>query len=273
MTRQARIEIAQHTDRIVREGRYVTSGGTQVSIADMVATSVRGTVLYSPEAIAPRPGEATLSTRIEVTGESTLLAARRLARTADDPVACLNFASATRPGGGYRSGAQAQEESLARSSALVACLESTPRYYQFHNAQRDARYSDRVIYTPAVPVFRDDEGTLLDEPYQVAFLTAAAPNLFAVHDASHLAEIPVILHRRATAVLSVAHRHAHRRLVLGAWGCGAFGNDPAMVARVFADLLGENGLFSHHFSQVVFAVLDPEGSRLDAFQRAFADHR
>jgi uncharacterized protein (TIGR02452 family) len=272
MTHRRRIEIARHTDHIVRDGGYVAPSGAEVTVAGSVADAVRGTTLYLPEdAASYRPVSADLPSRVEVTGESTLAAARRLVELAPDPVACLNFASARRPGGGYRSGAQAQEESLARSSALVACLERTEDYYRFHNIQRDARYSDRVIYSPAVPVFRNDDGTLLEQPYHVAFLTAAAPNVSAINDQQHLAEVPAILRQRATAVLSVAHRHAHRRLVLGAWGCGVFGNDPSTVANVFAELLGRGGPFGGQFSHVVFAVLDhdPSSARRAAFRDAF----
>src|SRR5689334_17327675 len=153
MSRQQRADIARQTDQIVRDGRYANRSGAEISIADAVAGAVRGTVLYLPEQAVeggPPPNGRTL---VEVTEESTLAAARRLAEAAPDPVACLNFASARKPGGGYRSGAAAQEESLARASALVAALAAAPEFYAFHNANSDARYTDRVIYSPGVPVF------------------------------------------------------------------------------------------------------------------------
>jgi uncharacterized protein (TIGR02452 family) len=271
MSRQQRAEIARQTDLIVRAGRYVTPTGVEVSIADAVASAVRGTVLHHPEQVHNGQLPAAVPARIEVTDESTLAAARRLAAAAPDPVACLNFASARKPGGGYRSGAQAQEESLARSSALAACLAAAPEFYAAHNAEPDPRYTDRVIYSPGVPVFRDDTGGLLARPYRVAFLTAAAPNASAITDPEHRAEVPEILRRRAGAVLAVASRYAHRRLVLGAWGCGVFGNDPSTVADAFAALLRPGGRYAGSFAQVVFAILDddPRGHRLSAFRAAF----
>jgi uncharacterized protein (TIGR02452 family) len=132
------------------------------------------------------------------------------------------FASAKNPGGGFLSGAQAQEESIARSSALSPCLAAAGEFYSFHRRQGDLRYSDRVIYSPHVPVFRADDGTLLDEPYTVSFLTAAAPNLGA-STASQPASAPAVpgtLAIRAARVLAVAAARGHRKLVLGAWGCG-----------------------------------------------------
>lgn len=270
MSRQQRAEIARQTDEIVRDGRYVTRDGVELDISEAVASAVRGTLLYQPnqtdDAGPARPG----SGRIEVTDESTLGAARRLVGTARDPVACLNFASARKPGGGYRSGAQAQEESLARSSALAACLAAAPEFYEHHNAVRDPRYSDRVIYSPGVPVFRDDGGALLHRPYRVAFLTAAAPNASAMTDPEQLAEVPSILSHRAARVLSIARRHGHRRLVLGAWGCGVFGNDPSTVAGVFAGLLLGGGPFADGFDHVVFAIMDSDPLPAAAFRMAFA---
>lgn len=273
MSRQQRAEIARQTDEIVRDGRYVTRTGVEVNIFDAVSSAVRGTLLYQPEQIDDARPPRTGPTRIEVSDESTLAAARRLAVSGSDPVACLNFASARKPGGGYRSGAQAQEESLARASALAACLAAAPDFYAFHNAHRDPRYSDRVIYSPGVPVFRDDSGGLLARPYRVAFLTASAPNVSAITDPAHRAEVPTILSRRAGKVLAIARRHGHRRIVLGAWGCGVFGNDPSTVAGAFAGLLLSGGPYADTFDHVVFAIMDNDPLPGSAFRMAFAHAR
>lgn len=271
MSRQQRAAIAAQTDQILRDGTYRTISGVDVSIADAVREAVRGTVLLLPDQVDGARPPAGGPTMIEVTDESTLAAARRLAQARPDPVACLNFASARKPGGGYRSGAQAQEESLARASALTACLAAAPDFYAFHNGNRDARYSDRIIYSPGVPVFRDDAGMLLPAPYRVAFLTSAAPNAAAISDPAQLAEVPEILRRRAEKVLAVAHRFGHRRLVLGAWGCGVFGNAPRVVAEAFARSLGNGGRFAGSFAHIVFAILDHDvrEERIGAFRAVF----
>jgi uncharacterized protein (TIGR02452 family) len=102
-----------------------------------------------------------------------------------------------------------------------------PEFYSFHRQQRDLRYSDRVIYSPAVPVFRDDKGSLLEEPYPVSFLTCAAPNLGAIlrNQPGDAGTVPDVLAASAGRVLRIAAARGHRTLVLGAWGCGVFGND------------------------------------------------
>ena len=187
---------------------------------------------------------------VEVTTESRLAAARRLG----DATAALVFASARNPGGGFRTGARAQEEDIARASALHACLAEVPAFYAHHRADPDLRYSDRVIYAPRVPVFRDDTGGLLEHPHHPALIIAAAPNLRAVrqYQPDRAATMPTVLARRAVRVLDVAAAHGHRRLVLGAWGCGVFGNDPHVVAEAFAAGSRQVRFFDH----VVYAVLD-----------------
>lgn len=242
--------IAHETIAIMERGTYSVPGSGEVRLAADIDRAVAGTRLYLPGDELPQAGPAAGTPRMEVTPETTLAAARRLG----GDVACLVFASAKNPGGGFRNGAQAQEESLARASALYACQLAVPEFYQFHRHQKDLRYSDRVIYSPSVPVFRDDDGALLARPYPVSFLTAAAPNLGAITASQPgVADtVPAVLHARAARVLQVATTHQHRRLVLGAWGCGVFGNDPAVVAAAFARLLGPPSGFDY----VVFAVHD-----------------
>ncbi|MDX3314234.1 TIGR02452 family protein [Streptomyces sp. NPDC054884] len=261
--------IARQTEEIVAAGRYRASEGREVRLAAAIEAARAGTRMLGPGPV-DEPGAPPIRTRVEVTGESSLEAARRLA---DEPVAVLDFASARNPGGGYLNGAQAQEEALCRASALYACLLEARRFYDHHRAHRDPFYTDRVIHSPAVPVFRDDRGRLLDEPYTVGFLAAAAPNAGVVlRTAPHRAgELPRALSVRAERVLETAAAHGYRRLVLGAWGCGVFRNDPAQVAGAFRALLARGGRFEGRFAHVVFAVLDrtPGGAVRTAFEDAF----
>jgi len=243
--------IARDTLAIIDRGFYDGAAGP-VAIGTAVARAVGATRLYLPDDPLPAPAATDGPPAVEVTNESSLSATRRLAATGD--VACLVFASARNPGGGFTNGAQAQEESLARGSALYPCLTACPEFYAWHRAHAELTYSDRVIYSPHVPVFRDDDGRVLPTTYPVSFLTAAAPNLGAIQRSQKEleAEVPGVLRRRAGRVLDIAAAHGHRRLVLGAWGCGVFGNDPGTVARAFAEQLGT----ARGFTRVVFAVLD-----------------
>ncbi|MEH1124940.1 TIGR02452 family protein [Micromonospora sp. CPCC 206061] len=263
--RQRLRAVAAETMTIIHEGGYRAPGGAWVDIRDAVHQAVADTRLHLPDEALTASGVPRKAPRVEVTNETTLAAARRLG----PDTAALVFASARNPGGGFLTGARAQEEDIARASALHPCLETVPDFYHHHRRHSDLRYSDRIIYSPGVPVFRDDHGALLDQPYRTALITAAAPNLRAVaqNQPELVDTIPAAIGHRAARVLKVAAAYGHRRLVLGAWGCGVFGNDPTVVARAFGDALRRVGPFDH----VVFAVLDraPGTPTHEAFIRAW----
>ncbi|MFF4559819.1 TIGR02452 family protein [Streptomyces sp. NPDC001435] len=264
--------IATETERIVAQGVYRAPGGHEVSLAAGIEAARAGTRMHGPDPVPFPPATAT-ATVLEVTGESSLEAARRLS----GPVAVLNFASARNPGGGYLNGAQAQEEALCRASALYTCLLRAPEFYDHHRAHRDPFYTDRVIHSPAVPVFRDDRGRLLDEPYAAGFLTSPAPNAGVVLRTTpqRAPDLPRALAVRAERVLETAAAHGYRRLVLGAWGCGVFQNDPAQVAGAFHGLLGPGGRFAGTFEHIVFGILDrtPGAVVRAAFERTFVERQ
>ncbi|MFI6638464.1 TIGR02452 family protein [Streptomyces sp. NPDC050504] len=266
-------EIARHNEIIAESGSYRTPDGREVGIGRELAAATAGTRLYGPEPVAVTP-DGDRTTTITVTDESSLAAAHRMVRGAPGAVAVLNFASARNPGGGYLRGAQAQEEALCRSSALYTTLLRAPEYYEHHRADPDLAYTDRVIHSPGVPVYRDDRGRLLDTPYTVGFLTSPAPNAGQLlsRDPAAGPRIAAALDSRAERVLETAAACGYRRLVLGAWGCGVFRNDPARVAEAFRALLTGEGRFAAHFDEVVFGILDrAEGTpTLAAFERVFA---
>ncbi|WP_424210846.1 TIGR02452 family protein [Streptomyces sp. BI20] len=270
--------LARENAKIVATGGYRSPSGRPVDLADALAEALAQTRIYGPESVEPgelgRPADAPgaaarTPTRFEVTGESSTVAARRLAGSPDGSVAVLAFASARNPGGGYVNGAKAQEEALCRASALYETLLTAREFYEVHRAGASTFYTDRVIHSPGVPVFRDDRGRLLEHPFRVSFLTSPAPNAGTVRRAEpdRAPEIPAALVRRAERVLEVAARHGHRRLVLGAWGCGVFRNDPAAVAAAWHTHL--TGRFAHAFDHVVFAILDRDPAVRAPFDAAF----
>lgn len=132
-----------------------------------------------------------------------------------------------------------------------------------------------MIHSPAVPVFRDDRGRLLDEPFTAGFLTSPAPNAGVILRTApeRAGELPHALAVRAGRVLETAAAHGYRRLVLGAWGCGVFRNDPVQVAGAFRTHLAPGGRFAGAFDHVVFGILDRtrDSAVRAAFERTFAD--
>jgi uncharacterized protein (TIGR02452 family) len=280
MPRRAHLaEIARETLDLLDQGNYVSPGGARVTIGPLLQQARAGTIHYTPEDFADvhRRRDELLrdlprtTTTFEVVNCTTLAAARSLVCSSDRGVLALNFASAKHPGGGFRSGSQAQEESLARSSGLYACIAPMRLMYETNKGCATALYTDHMIYSPAVPVIRDDEGNLLAEPYPVSFLTAPAVNVGALKR-NETSRIAVTMLARMEKLLSVAVVHGHATLILGAWGCGVFRNDPLQVAGWFRHHLMDNPTFAGVFEHVLFAILDwsPERRFIEPFEKQFS---
>jgi uncharacterized protein (TIGR02452 family) len=255
--------------QITQDGAYISANGVRVEIRESVRRSRQGTITYAPADHLPVTGHGQFTTRIEVVNQTTLTAAQALIDEGYS-TAALNFASATSPGGGFLHGARAQEEYLCRSSSLYESLYRSPMYLQqeFHH---NPFYADYVIYSPDVIVFRNDDHALLDEPYPLSILTSPAVHAKAVKQymPERLPMIERAMASRVLKVLAAARHHGHDALVLGAWGCGAFGNDGHVIAGLFEEALSGN--FKGAFAQVMFAVTDwsPEERFIGPFYEVF----
>lgn len=188
----------------------------------------------------------------------------------DMRVAVHNFASASNPGGGVVNGANAQEECLCRCSGLYFSLntkEMWDGFYQPHRDTHDPLHNDDIIYTPDVLVFKTDtsEPKLLPEDkwYKVDVVTCAAPNLrrepsniYNIGDGRESAvlskeELYNLHVKRLKRILDVAANEGAEVVVLGAFGCGAFRNDPRVVAKASADVIAE---YKRAFKVIEFAI-------------------
>lgn len=262
-------KLGRDTVQILQVGAYMAPSGHTVDLHDAIAGAVANTQTYPPGQEVPPIAQGRHTTHVMVTHETTLAAASRLAAAGQSPVA-LNFASARHPGGGFLGGARAQEESLARASALYACLEGNPMY-AWHETHRNPFYTDYAIYSPHVPVFRSESGVLLDEPYMCAFVTCPAVNASVAleRDPACRPAIRAAMAQRIERVLAIAAAHDHGHLILGAWGCGVFGNDPQEIAMLFRVAL--SGPYQGIFAEVVFAIFDRSSARasIGPFEQAF----
>ena len=179
--------------------------------------------------------------------------------------AVLNFASATNPGGGVEKGASAQEECLCRVSTLYPCLANQKMrasFYTPHRKNGNALHNDDIIYTPNVLVIKDDDHNLLSEPFSVDIISCAAPNLrerpsnqYNTGDTIKVQisdnELLALHEKRASKIFSSAIANGIEILILGAFGCGAFQNDPHIVAQAYKNVLPD---FAHYFHTIEFAI-------------------
>jgi uncharacterized protein (TIGR02452 family) len=257
-------ELGQSAVEIARTGFYFNAGGERVEIGELVTRAVTGKQSLPRDALLPTPQPRSFAeTLIQVANETTLGACRRLVEGGHRPLA-LNFANGAHPGGGFLGGAKAQEEVLCRSSALYRTLVGDPMY-DAHRKRLRPDSTDWAIYSPDVPVFRRDDGTELDHPWLLSFITCAAPYVPKIGQP----ESGDLLQKRIHRVLAIAQAFGYSTLVLGAWGCGAFGNDPRRTAIDFRSAF-ENE-FRGAFSDIVFAITDwsPERRFLGPFRDVF----
>jgi len=273
--RNKRAEISQETLDIIEKGSYRV-GNEKVELAELVNNAMATSKLIRPHEHKSIDSSLAYETVIEVMNETTLQGAKRLSDSSKfKKIGVLNFASAKNAGGGFLGGSQAQEESLARNSALYATLEKHPEYYEYHRkVNKTLLYSHHMIYSPDCPVFRLDDGTLLEKPYLVDFLTSPAPNRGAIaqNEPNSLDKIDTLFAERIEHILNLFLENGCDALVLGAWGCGVFRNSPEMVAKLFAEKLLANGKFLNVFKYIVFSIPENPKNNVNslAFEKAFS---
>lgn len=175
-------------------------------------------------------------------------------------VLVLNFANPVHPGGGVRSGAMAQEEDLCRRSSLLLSLESqqAQRYYQYNRSLHSSMSSNAILLSPHVEIIRDANGELMDETVVVSVMTCAAPIVTHGLEGLSDAQYRELFYHRICGMLKCAVYWGYEVLTLGAFGCGAFGNDAKLVSDLFYKALKEfnfDGMRAASFFQRIdFAV-------------------
>ena len=200
-------------------------------------------------------------------------------------VAVLNFASASNPGGGVVNGSSAQEECLCRCSTLYCNLTEDfmwKNFYQPHRHAANPIHNDDLIYTPDVVIFKSDTPypRLLPQNKwaKVNVITCAAPNLrerpsnaFNTGDGNQAvkispAQLEQIHIQRGRKILATAAANKNEVIILGAFGCGAFMNNPEIVANAYTKLVEE---FKNAFKVIEFAIYC--SPRDDSNFRIFSD--
>lgn len=193
-----------------------------------------------------------------------------MAREFEKPLV-MNFANALYPGGGFLNGAKAQEESLCRNSTLYASLttKKAKKMYDYNRKMQSPVESDYMLLSPNVGVIRNMKGELLEEPYLVSVITVPAPNRKGRAALVEQKELDQVMKRRLRLMLAAAVHHGYKNLVLGAWGCGAFGNDTKKVALLFYELFFEEGI-QFYFENIVFSINNDE-MKIRIFREVFGD--
>ncbi|KAF8959967.1 hypothetical protein BDZ97DRAFT_1666501 [Flammula alnicola] len=286
-------EIATSTLKKLEQGTYELDGITY-DLKEAIKNTNEHTSFYTADSnlsewASNAPSldgpESHPGVHITVSENSTLFGARTLKGLLDSledvedkRVGVLNFASAKNPGGGFITGAQAQEESIARSSTIYPSLmtQTAQRFYQSH--RRDPKkgyYRHAMIYSPGVLFLRADKGEWMT-PVEVEIVTSAAVNAGVVrrylreNNSDDETDLDAAMKERMARILYLFERHGVRNLVLGSFGTGVFRNRVELVAGVWNELLvGEGARFKHSFDRVVFAILG--NATFQVFEKTFSN--
>ena len=261
MNRETRARKAQETLDIFRAGFYMRGGGRidcrSRFATDFVTEAQLNNIKLTPGNLVPR---------YETVNESVVDVILRIGNCG-----VLNFASARNPGGGFLNGSVAQEESLAVSSDLFNSLLEAPPFYETNKHSGSALYTHNMIYSRDILFIRNGSMELIQQPVFANILTAPAVNAGAYlkNEVGTSKTVDAVMKKRIRYILRLFATKGDREIVLGAYGCGVFRNDPHRIAGLFHSLLKDEQL-ERNFERIVFAVYDTRGDQYSIFKNRFA---
>ena len=259
VTKEEMVDVFHDTENFCR---------TDENLKSAIQDSIKGTKFYSAENYPPLPEKKFKKTIVTIVKRRTLDAAVTMQRKyLELRIAVHNFASATNPGGGVKHGSRAQEEALCRCSTLYPVLnteENWENYYTVNRERRNALHDDACIYTPEIVICKSD----VDRPARlprdkwdlIDVVTIAAPNLKERPNNSYNKdksakitdeELFALQEKRIRHMFTVVAHHGAEIFITGAFGCGAFQNNPEVVAQAYKKVLPE---FMGYFKEIVFAI-------------------
>ncbi|MBR2087065.1 MAG: TIGR02452 family protein [Oscillospiraceae bacterium] len=225
------LQIKLENDRIFREGDFPEM--RSAVYADL-----------TPKAVT-RSGTFRVSEHLLQT--DTISAVRQYP---DKRVCALNFANANFPGGAYILGGSAQEEALCRASLLYYTIRTAHAYYRRNHLHVLPDYTDSMIYSEHVPVIRDNTGNRLTAPAECDFITCPAVNRTFAKLLMSGKKLDAVMERRITQIIVLAADRSPDVLILGAFGCGVFGNRRETVYPMFEQAINR---YLPETVEVVFA--------------------
>ncbi|EAY06463.1 hypothetical protein TVAG_149490 [Trichomonas vaginalis G3] len=252
------------------KGFFINGEGKEININNLLNNCLANTKAYAPDYqfhVIPVGGE---DCKIEIRNESILDAVYRLVITEGRQNVCaLNAANAFYPGGSFRTEARAPEETLCRSSALYYSLIQKPEYYDYNMMKGSKAASNYIIYSQDCPTWKVGNYKVLNEPFLVSYISSSPVDRWGSkpEDDEKLNEMN---DERIKSILLCAIENGVKNLVLGAYGCGAYRNDPAVISETFRKYLIDQNLKSH-FQYITFSITGLSRN-IEAFQNTFHIH-
>jgi uncharacterized protein (TIGR02452 family) len=277
MNRSDRAAVAAETIEIGATGVYVNENGESFDIREQVQRSITTTSIVDSNLLVDaikgnaetRANQQPICSQIEIVDKTTLDAANSSLLNFGTMPTILNFASAKHPGGGFQNGSLSQEEDIAYRSTLFAALDSKSEYYEeSRRTLRSGLYFDKMLYTEGLVVIRG-ANYQLTKPWCCNCITAPAPNRgAALQNGVAEKEIDRAMRRRIIGILELAVSKGVETLILGAFGCGVFKNEPDKVAECFKTALIDEGR-RERFRYICFAIPGVTSKNYQEFERVF----
>ena len=264
MTKDERIATYVTTIAISRQKFYSTIKGNLVMLPSNACESK-----FYDEKFTPKETKRFDNEEIIVENEDCLILAKKLINRGLKP-AVLNMANRHMPGGGVINGSVAQEENLFRRTNLFQSLYRYHDIGQNFGVEQDERHDNSRlqypmddnfggIYSKDVVVFRcgeNDYYEVLDKPFLVDVISVSAINGPKYDENFNLSEKDSIKEKnKIRTIFNIALQQGNDSLVLGAFGCGAFGTPPKAMAKLFHEVMDED-FYKNKFKVVAFAILN-----------------
>lgn len=275
MNRMDRIEAAKNTLKVLMAGYYIVENKL-VDVSKAHKKSIDDSYLVKPEKLKElvnksKNNKDINNCKIEVLNTSTVKAINDAIKKGKKNIGVLNFASARNPGGGFLNGASAQEESLARVSGLYATQLINQDYYIINRKNQSMMYTDYMIYSKDVVFIKDENLKLMKDPITVDIISAPAVNYGQVVIKGEDIEMAKkVMKNRMRKILALFASEQNKHIILGAYGCGVFKNDPKLIAKYFNELLYEENYVAY-FESIIFAIYDKTDNKecLGPFEEEF----
>lgn len=260
-SKSQKIRVFEDTRRVIIDGYYTNERGEDVDLEEDFLTAA---TYYSHV----KPTNGYLAGRFKTKTYVQLIDCVQKAIEFGDQGALLNMASRFKPGGGVINGSSAQEEEICRRTTLSYSLfcysRSTSGLYGYPKSYPEAYpvKSDKAgLWSPGVQIFKDRDYRYLPEPVTTNVISVPGvqkPELTS--DGKAFKELPERMWRnKIRTVLRIALMAGKTKLILGAWGCGAYGNPAPLVAGLFKEAL-EDPEFKGAFEEVCFAIIEDRNS-------------
>lgn len=251
----ARQKIAEENKAIVKSGRFPLDLRNVETVTDTDHALIKAQLRKASFSAARGGG------RVTVTRETSIGAAISYHMSnPHSPICVLSFADAHQAGGGYLRGRGAQEETLCRQTLLYPTIRGN-LMYAMNKGCRNGCASDVMIYSPNVYVIRDDSYDEIGHPFMVNIISAAAVD----NRSGDVTTSPKLMEERIRKIVRLAAARKNDVLILGAFGCGVFKNDPKKISAIFKKVLKDEGM-KNYFTDVIFPIKDSKMSMI--FQSA-----